>query len=215
MSWPTFRDGASQAVGRQLSNPSGVGGRLVGRIMGIANRLPVRALIQALEIRNEHRVLDVGCGDGSALAAIPHAAWRCGVDRSETMLAVARRRLRGPIDQRQAELLLGDMMKLPFEAGSFDRFIAANTLYFCEDVPAFIDGCRRVALPGALLGIYVTSAASMARWRFAGPATHRHFTREQLEFELDQAKVDLRARSIRPLWLPGAIEGLIAIARLD
>ena len=123
MSWPTFRDSASQAVGRQLSNPSGVGGRLVGRIMGIANRLPVRALIQALEIRNEHRVLDVGCGDGSALAAIPHAAWRCGVDRSETMLAVARRRLRGPIDQRRAELLLGDMMKLPFEAGSFDRFI--------------------------------------------------------------------------------------------
>lgn len=183
--------------------------------MRIANRRPIRALIDALEIGAGHRVLDVGCGDGSTLAAIPHASQRCGIDQSGTMLAIAGRRLREAIATGHVSLHQGDMLELPFEADRFDRIIASNMLYFCRDVPAFIDECRRVARPGALLGIYVTSAASMAKWRFAGPATHRHFTRQELESELESARVDAARRRILQLALPAGIEGLIAVARLS
>jgi len=204
-----------EAVGAQLSNPSGAGGRLIGRVMAAANRRPIKALIGALDIRPEHRVLDLGCGEGDALAALPDAEWRCGIDQSDTMLAVARRKLRRAIEQGRAEVRWGDMMELPFEGGSFDRFIAANTLYFCADVPAFVGECRRVARPGALLGIYVTAASSMAKWRFAGPATHRHFSQSQLELELERANVSSQRRSIGSIRLPAGIEGLIAVASLD
>ena len=106
------------------------------------------------------------------------------------------------------------MLALPFEPCTFDRIIASNTLYFCEDVPAFVGGCRRVARPGALLGIYVTSADSMAKWKFAGASTHRHFTHDQLAAELANAGIEAVDQRISSLSLPGGIEGLIAVARL-
>ena len=211
---PGLSDRFFGSVGRQLSNPTGAAGRLIGGVMSVTNRRPTEALIDALQVRHEHRVLDIGCGNGTALAALPHVAWRCGLDQSETMLAVARRRLHAAIEKGRAEFRLGDMMNLPFEANSFDRFIASNTLYFCNDVPHFILECQRIAKPGAMLGIYVTSAKWMEKWRFAGPATHRHFSRQQLEVELDRAGIGPGNRSIRSISLPGRIEGLIAVARL-
>lgn len=208
-------DRFAEAIGRQLAHPFGIGGCLVGVIMRVANRRPTRALIEALDIGAEHHVLDVGCGDGTTLASIPHAASRCGIDQSEAMLTIAGRRLRGAIAMGSVSLYSGDMLELPVESCKFDRIIASNLLYFCRDVPTFVSECRRVAKPGALLGIYVTSAASMAKWRFAGPATHRHFTREELERELGEAQVDAGNRTIRILSLPGGIEGFIAVARLS
>jgi len=208
-------DRANRAIGRQLSNPHGVGGRLVGAAMRYANRWPTRALIDAMDIRPEHRVLDVGCGDGSALAAVPHARLRCGVDRSETMLAVAKARLRRSIHEGRVKLTFGDMMELPVETGGYDRIVASNILYFCEDVPAFIEECRKVAAPGALLGIYVTAAASMAKWRFASRLTHRHFTRAELDKELDRAGAAPEKRTLIELPLPGDVEGLIALVQLS
>jgi ubiquinone/menaquinone biosynthesis C-methylase UbiE len=214
MSRTSFADRAAQAVGRQLSHPSGLGGRLVGTVMGIANRRPMRALIDALDIQPESRVLDVGCGNGIALAAVPETTWCCGIDRSTTMLATARKRLHRAIAKGRVDLRRGDMLALPFVPNRFDRIIASNILYFCEDVPAFVSECRRVARPEALLGIYITSARSMAKWRFAGASTHRHFTRQQLEAELQSAGVGIGDRKISSIELPGGIEGLIAVARL-
>ena len=202
------------AVGRQLANPSGVGGRLVGAIMRVANKAPTEALIEALHIDASHRVLDIGCGDGTALAAVPQAAFRSGIDRSETMLSIAAKTLRRPLRDGRASLVQGDMMRLPYEANSFDRLMASNVLYFCQDVPSFIAGCRRVARPGALLGIYVTAAESMAKWRFAGSATHRHFSRHDLEGDLRASGVSRADFEIDVMILPGEIEGLLAVVRL-
>ncbi|MCL6684485.1 class I SAM-dependent methyltransferase [Sphingomonas alba] len=202
------------AVGRQLANPSGVGGRLVGAIMRVANKVPTEALVGALQIDSTHRVLDIGCGDGTALAAVPQAAYRSGLDRSATMLSIAGKALRRPLREGRASLVQGDMMNLPYEPNSFDRLLASNILYFCRDVPSFIDQCRRVARPGASLGIYVTAAESMAKWRFAGSATHRHFSRQDLESELRESGLGRADFEIDALILPGEIEGLLAVVRL-
>lgn len=214
MNGAALSDRIALAIGAQLANPTGMGGRLIGAVMRLANRRPTRELLKALDIKSSHHVLDVGCGDGSALAALGHAERRCGVDRSETMLEVAARRLRRPREEGRVWLRRGDMRRLPVEANGFDRIIASNLLYFCDDVPAFITECRRVARPGAVLGIYVTAADSMAGWRFAGPQTHRHFTRAQLQHELDRAGVAAADRDIMVVQLPGRIRGLVALVQL-
>ena len=214
MSFAELFDRVAEAAGRQLAQPSGVGGRIASAVMHAANRRPTQSLLAELEIPPEHHVLDVGCGNGAALAALPDVRWRCGIDQSETMLEIAGRRLRRDIEQGRVHLCRGDMLALPFSANSFDRIIASNVLYFCSDIPAFINECRRVARAGALLGIYVTSAASMEKWRFAGPATHRHFSQRAIEIELEQSNVDQESRSITQLALPGGVEGLIAVVRL-
>lgn len=203
-----------QAIGRQLSNPSGLGGIIAAAVMRVANRRPTRELIRALDVCSHHRVLDVGCGDGSTLASLHHAAWRSGVDRSGTMVAMASRRLRRGIRTGHVAIELGDFQHLPFASASFDRIIASNILYFCDDVPAFIDECRRIARPDAVLGIYVTAAESMAGWRFAGPQTHRHFTAVDLHQEFDRAGVAHADRDVIGVSLPGQIQGLVALVQL-
>jgi ubiquinone/menaquinone biosynthesis C-methylase UbiE len=208
-------DRAAMAFGRQLSSPSGLGGQLVGLAMRIANRRPTRALIEALDVLPEHFVLDIGCGDGSMLQQIGQVAWRCGMDTSETMLDSSRRCLKVDIARGYVGLCRGDMLDLPFGPQSFDRFVVSNVLYFCRDVPRLIAECRRAARPRAKLGIYVTSAETMAKWRFAGPATHRHFSASQLEQELEASGVAERDRRIMPFALPAGARGLIAIVSLN
>lgn len=214
MSSQTFADRAALAAGRQLANPSGSGGFLLAVMMRVFNRRPTHALIEALDIRPGHHVLDIGCGDGMALSAVPRTTWRYGADQSETMLSIARRRLNRDLKDGRIRLRHGDMLALPFGANAFDRILASNVLYFCTDIPALVQECRRVARPEAILGIYVTSARSMANWSFAGPRTHRHFSREQLGAELEAAGVMQGEREVRQLALPGGMEGLIALVRL-
>lgn len=208
-------DRAGRAIGQQLACPTGTAGRAIGQLMRVANRRPTRALLASMDIRATDRVLDVGCGDGTLLRQIGSCGWRCGIDRSPTMVAAARRQLRGLIRDGRADVREGDMVRLPFGTGAFDRIIASNVLYFCADVPAFVLECRRVARRGALLGIYVTDSSSMATWRFAQEATHRHFDAASLRRDLRAAGIADQAIEIQPLHLPGSVLGLIVTARIQ
>lgn len=74
------------------------------------------------------RVLDVGCGTGSALARYRDAGYDpAGIDLSEAMLAKARARLGA-----DADLRVGDALALPYPDDSFDLVTAA---YLVHEVP--------------------------------------------------------------------------------
>jgi len=201
---------AGLVLGRQLSNPSGLAGRMVGAAMRIANRLPIQAVIETLNIQPSDRVLDIGCGDGSAIVAMPPAARIVGVDTSDTMVKVARARHRRKSTRGRISVVCGNMMALPFAANSFDKIAASNVLYFCPDVPSFIHECRRVARRGAVLAIYVTEDESMRSWPFASSTTHRHFSASQLENEFARAGVRPEHYTLNPLLFPGAVRGILA-----
>ncbi len=202
------------AIGRQLSHPTGWGGRIIGVAMRLANRHSTRAVIEALAIRPSDRVLDIGCGDGSAISAMDGALHVCGVDASTTMLDVARHRNRRAMARGRVSFRAADMLNLPIEAAAFDKIAASNVLYFCRDIPAFIAECRRVARPNARLVIFVTSRSSMLKWHFASAATHRLFDRKTLASELENAGVEASRRSIEEVNLPAGIVGLVATISL-
>ncbi|GLR46354.1 class I SAM-dependent methyltransferase [Sphingomonas astaxanthinifaciens] len=207
-------DRAALGIGRQLALPSGLAGRLVGTAMHFANRRPTDRLIEALAVRPGERILDIGCGDGSLLAGLPQAFFRAGIDRSPLMVRRTRRRLSAALAEGRAMVREGDMMRLPFGAGAFDRLFASNILYFCSDVPAFVAECRRVARPGAQLGIYVTAAESMQGWRVASHATHRHFTGGGLVAELEQAGIAGASACVREVQVTARVTGLLAVVPL-
>ena len=210
----SFGERAGAALGRQLARPSGVCGHIVGMLMRFANRKPNRRLIEELDIRPHHRVLDIGCADGSVLAGLRGVAYRAGVDQSGAMVHAARRRLAIAIGTGRASIVQSDMLALPFPNHSFDRLIASNVLYFCREVPGFLAECRRVGRDGARLGIYVTSKRSMASWSFASATTHRHFDRADLEEVFAAAGIKREAYRVDTISLPRGIEGLIAIVEL-
>src|SRR5262245_28793611 len=98
-----------------------------------------------LELSNGDQVLDVGCGTGEdvwALAAlVGNAGSAVGVDKSQLMIAEARRRSAGlalPVDFR-----LGDIYALDFADNTFAGCRAERVFTHLEDVGrALAELCR-------------------------------------------------------------------------
>jgi len=91
------------------------------------------------------RVLDLGCGFGHDLGRfLERGLDTIGVDLSQGMLALARRRL------PEAELRHMDMRYLDLEPGSFGGVWAAHCLYHIPrgDIDKVIEGVKRVLVPG-------------------------------------------------------------------
>lgn len=109
---------------------------------------PVTAAILAeASLAAGQRVLDIGCGTGTLLAASTAAgATAFGVDISEGMAAAARRRVPEATvvvaDAQTADLLI----EVPF-----DRVVSRFGVMFFEDAEAAFANIRRAAAPGARL----------------------------------------------------------------
>jgi SAM-dependent methyltransferase len=98
--------------------------------------------IQRLEIGAGHRVLEVGCGSGVFLrAAADRGAHVVGLDASDALLALARRRV------PEAELTLGDLQFLPYADDTFDVVAGFNSFFFAADMVAALREAGRVAKP--------------------------------------------------------------------
>jgi SAM-dependent methyltransferase len=145
------------------------------------------------------RVLDVGCGTGVFLSlAAGRGLEPSGVDASEALLRLARRRL------PDADLRLGDMQLLPYPDDGFDLVTGFTSFFYAADMVAALSEAGRVAKPGAPVVIQV----------FGPPE----------RCELEAMKVVVRpflpspppdAPAPPPLWKPGVLEGIAADAGLS
>jgi SAM-dependent methyltransferase len=108
------------------------------------------AAIDRLGIGPGQRVLDVGCGSGVYLrAAADRGAEVAGLDASEALLDIARRRV------PEADLRRGDLQFLPYGDASFDVVSGFNSFFFAADMVAALREARRVAKPGGTVLIQV------------------------------------------------------------
>lgn len=99
------------------------------------------------------RVLDIGCGVGVFLGLV-HArgAVPFGIDASESLVALARRRL------PEADLRVGDMESLPYDDDTFELVTGFTAFFFANDIVEALREARRVAKPGARVVIQVWGA---------------------------------------------------------
>ena len=113
-----------------------------------------RAILGALELGGNDRLLDVGCGGGILLRdALATGAQATGVDHSDEMVALARERAPG------AEVLLAKADELPFPDASFTAVSLSIVIMFLEDPVAVLREARRVLLPRGRLAAYTSSPA--------------------------------------------------------
>ena len=130
-----------------------------------------RFLVDRVAAGPNDTVLDVACGTGSIAAELVRRA-DCavvGLDRSDEMLAEARRTLAAAGLAGRIRLELGDAQPLPFGDASFDHLTGGYLLRYVEDPAATIAGLARVVRPGgrmALLDFGVPPGpAAHALWR--------------------------------------------------
>lgn len=204
--------GLLRTIGRQLSHPEGRKGRILGAVMDFANRQPVSLALDLLAAMPGEHILDIGCGTGAASQQLLQRAACCvtGVDRSATMLERARQRRYGPDG---ASFQLASLGALPFAAASFDAALALNLLYFCDDAGLMIADLKRVLRPGGRMVAYVTHGATMAKWPFVSPATHRLYDATQLTAALVAGGFARERIAVHEHAINRHVRGLLALAR--
>ena len=113
--------------------------------------LEVPALVRALALPTEARVLEVGCGRGIALPVLDRMCRPrrlVGLDIDERLLARAAEELRQ--SGAEAELVRGDVREQPFADDSFDVVVDFGTLFHIARADAAAAEISRVLAPGGL-----------------------------------------------------------------
>lgn len=152
-----------------------------------SNEIRIRIALNL--IGSGHRVLDVGCYDGSIMARIEaRGSEVVGIDLSAPALEIAR--------ARGLRVVEGDLEKsLPFPDGAFSVVFAGEVLEHVYHVDGFVAEIRRVLEPHGALVLTTPNLASLGRRGlllvgkdpytnvspFEGAGHLRYFVRETLE----------------------------------
>lgn len=199
----------ARRLARQLANPAGLAGKLLGSAMDVVNRRPMRLAVNLLDPLAGEHVLDAGCGAGAAMAAIlAHAPCRVtGADRSATMIEAARQRV-----GTRATCLASGIETIPLAAASVDAGLALNVLYFESPDHAMLRSLHRLLRPGGRLVAYVTHGESMRDWAFVREGLHRLYDADQLRSAFVDAGFAADGVEVHEVPVTRTVRGLLARA---
>jgi ubiquinone/menaquinone biosynthesis C-methylase UbiE len=132
--------------------------------------------VEVLDPRPSERVLEVGCGHGVA-ASLVGERLRSGsilaIDRSEKMVAAARKRNRDSIAAGRAEVVRADFERAELDPGSFDKLFAIHVALFWRRPDPALAIARRALKPGGRIYLFNQPAPGMS-----SPADLRRFSDE-------------------------------------
>lgn len=122
-------------------------------------------------LKEEGRLLDVATGPGFLLIKFARVApkWEItGLDISEPLLSIARRKIAANKLEDRIRLVLGSAYEMPFEDNYFDVIVCTNALHNLDDPSAFLSECYRVLKIGgkAVVFAYRRDAWAPFRWMF-------------------------------------------------
>ncbi len=126
---------------------------------GIFERNPAEKALSYLKIESGEIVLEIGFGTGHCLQQIALSVGKTGkaygIDISDGMLQVARKKLEKVGLMDRVELYSGDASKLPFIDETFDAVFMSFTLELFDtpEIPQLLNEVRRVLKVGGRLGI--------------------------------------------------------------
>ena len=162
------------------------------------SRPAFEAVFARAKVGRGTRVLDLGCGAGTALVyARSLGAEVAGLDAAEPLVEIARSRLPG------ARIELGDLEALPFDDNSFNVVTGFNSFQFAGDIPRALAEAARVCKPGG--------SVTMCVW-----GTKDECESVATTISAMMALVPPPPPSVRPpLSTPGIVEGLLKEAGLD
>jgi len=119
-------------------------------------------VLRLLGLEAGQAVLDIGSGPGllarQLADSVGPAGRVCGLDLSEPMLEMGRRRC---ADRPQVSFHQGDAAKLPFEAGAFDVVVTTQVYEYVPDIAGALAEVARVLRPGGLVAILDTDYDSL------------------------------------------------------
>ncbi|RUW85137.1 methyltransferase domain-containing protein [Mesorhizobium sp. M1E.F.Ca.ET.063.01.1.1] len=171
-------------------------------------------VLKALQLREGERVLDVGSGPGllayDMAASVGPVGRVCGIDISEDMLAMSRRRC---ANQPWTEFQRADATKLPHPDDAFDAAVSTQVYEYVADISTALAELHRVTRPGGRVVVVDTDYDSLvvytsdqARMERVLSAWGDHFVHgglpRTLTGQLRDAGFTIRQRDVVPMFNP-------------
>ena len=119
------------------------------------------------------RLLDIGCGTGSNIAALARIGKATGVDNSKTAVEYCRK--------TGIEARLGSALKLPFESCIFDVAVMADVLEHIGNEKKAIAEARRMLQKCGILIITVPAYQSLFSYHDRAVGHKRRYSKKNLE----------------------------------
>jgi ubiquinone/menaquinone biosynthesis C-methylase UbiE len=148
-------------------------------IGSLVRRYELELIMDLLRPERDDAVLDAGCGTGVFTMDILASGSRVvGLDISLPMLKQAEKKLKG----LPFEIVLANMLNLPFPEDSFDKAVSLTALEFIEEAKQAVAELFRVTKKGGT--IVVATLNSLSSWasRRIAEAKERHTIFEKAIF---------------------------------
>ncbi|WP_294247851.1 class I SAM-dependent methyltransferase [uncultured Chryseobacterium sp.] len=132
-------------LAQNLAHPEGEKGIEIGEMMNATNIGMTLESIKVLLIEDNEHILEIGHGNAGHVKSILNRAQNIkytGIDISATMHNEAKRLNEAFRDQ--ADFVLYDGEKLPFEDKTFDKIVTVNTVYFWKQPVDYLNEIYRV-----------------------------------------------------------------------
>jgi ubiquinone/menaquinone biosynthesis C-methylase UbiE len=138
-------------INGQLGHPRGPLGHVVARNLAKNNLSLNDWMVDLLAVQPQDRVLEVGCGPGTALQRFVAQASQgqvVGLDLSAVALSQAVRRNKTAVASGRLVVRIGDAAALDLRDGWFDKVASTHVLYFWQDPARVYAELSRVLAPG-------------------------------------------------------------------
>jgi ubiquinone/menaquinone biosynthesis C-methylase UbiE len=158
--------GLNKYIAKQMSDPVGVGGRIVSFFMNRQNRPLYDKTLKHLALKNTDNVLDIGCGNGYVMSLF---AKQCncmftGVDISRDIIRVAIQRNRKMIRAGRFSFFNHSADSMNFDSKRFDKIYSINTVYFWENLDKTMQEIYRVLKPDGLFVNTIFTNATLSKF---------------------------------------------------
>lgn len=140
-----------QYIAKQFTKPDGIAGILSTMVMNVINQKQYRSVMKHI-VHPSDKVLDIGFGNGYVIKKLLKRGYHkiYGMEISTYMLDIVWFKNQFAIQQKDLQLCIGNIEKMPYEDNSFDVQYSINTLYFWETLSAGLREMHRIGKQDSL-----------------------------------------------------------------
>ncbi|QHA91043.1 methyltransferase domain-containing protein [Bacillus sp. N1-1] len=151
----------------QYQHPKGLLGWYIGEKMIRQHKPETIWSISLLNLQKDEDILEIGCGAGYAMKRLlnkPSIHKVIGLDVSKTLLHSSTIRNQIAIRQKRAQVIHGNVHKLPFKDKQFSKVFSVHSVYFWENLPQAMSEIARVLKPNGAVSLTLSDGQSGESW---------------------------------------------------
>ncbi len=157
----------SSIINHQYQQPKGLLGWYIGEKMIHQHKPETNWTIELLNLQEDEDILEIGCGAGYAMKLLlnqPSVHKVIGLDLSKTLLHSSSIRNQMAIRKERAQVVLGNVHKLPFKDKQFSKVFSIHSAYFWENLPEAMAEIYRVLKPNGTVSITLCDGKRGETW---------------------------------------------------